>query len=49
MDPTKQYIYIYIYIAIETKHAIKETTNYNSVGGLKKTEEASGLASIPAS
>ena len=38
---------------METEHAIKETTNYDSVGGKvkdkKKTEEASGLASIPAS
>ena len=44
-----EHAYIYIYITMETEHAIKETTNYDSVGGLKKTEEASGLASIPAS
>ena len=39
---------------METEHAIKETTNCDSIGGKvkdkkKKTEEASGLASIPAS
>ena len=38
---------------METEHAIKETTNYVSVEGKlkdqKKIEEASGLASIPAS
>ena len=37
---------------MEIEHAIKETTNYDSVGGKvkdKKTEEASSLASIPAS
>ena len=29
-------IYIYIYIAMETEHAIKEATNYYSVGGKVK-------------